>query len=345
MLFVGGRTVSRQGIAFDYSSPAELYLSRRRRRPTDYRRFATAAEAIRYAFEELRTRRSRSAWMQVGDEFFNKNEINRLYYPMSESLSAAPVRPHETDVSTRLSVRIDLASGGHLGSGKIALLEAIQEQKSISGAARSLGMPCLKAQRCLAAPPFVSASGPRGTGQGIGDWPLFLVKYRLAYANENNGDYIVTAFFQMSSPSGTGDAISNNVLVAQPTLAFGKGWGDFDIQSTISVQVPVDSVGPRPATGTTLRNFGDPILWNTTFQYHFMRYFWPELEVNYETWPNGIHAGLNQVMLTPGVIFGRFKIGDITPTRPANLIVGAGYQVAPNPVTQNNVVATLRITF
>jgi hypothetical protein len=94
-----------------------------------------------------------------------------------------------------------------------------------------------------------------------------------------------------------------------------------------------------------LRNFGDPILWNTTFQYHFMRYFWPELEVNYETWPNGIHAGLNQVMLTPGVIFGRFKIGDITPTRPANLIVGAGYQVAPNPVTQNNVVATLRITF
>jgi molybdate transport system regulatory protein len=151
MLFVGGRTVSRQGIAFDYSSPAELYLSRRRRRHTDYRRFATAAEAIRYAFEELRTRRSRSAWMQVGDEFFNKNEINRLYYPLSESLSAAPVRPHETDVSTRLSVRIDLASGGHLGSGKIALLEAIQEQKSISGAARSLGMPCLKARRWLKA--------------------------------------------------------------------------------------------------------------------------------------------------------------------------------------------------
>jgi molybdate transport system regulatory protein len=140
MLFVGRLTVSRQGISFDYSSPAELYLSRRRGRYTDYRRFATAAEAIRYAFKELRTRRSRSAWMQVGDELFNKNEINRLYYPLSESLSAAPVRPHETDVSTRLSVRIDLASGGHLGSGKIALLEAIQAQKSISGAARSLGI-------------------------------------------------------------------------------------------------------------------------------------------------------------------------------------------------------------
>ena len=44
--------MSRQGIAFDYSSPAELFLARRRGRDTDYRRFATAAEAIRYAVEE-----------------------------------------------------------------------------------------------------------------------------------------------------------------------------------------------------------------------------------------------------------------------------------------------------
>jgi hypothetical protein len=71
--------VSRQGIAFDYSSPAELYLSRRRGRHTDYRRFATAAEAIHYAVAELRARRSINAWMQVGDEQFNNEEINRLY--------------------------------------------------------------------------------------------------------------------------------------------------------------------------------------------------------------------------------------------------------------------------
>ena len=81
--------MSRQGIAFDYSSPAELYLSRRRGRHTDYRRFATAAEAIHYAVQELRARRSISAWMQVGDERFNKDEINRLYddgdYPLSKS--------------------------------------------------------------------------------------------------------------------------------------------------------------------------------------------------------------------------------------------------------------------
>jgi hypothetical protein len=84
-------TVSRQGIAFNYNAPAELYLSRRRRH-TDYRRFATAAEAIHYAVEELSTGRSLSAWMLVGDERFNKNEINRLYdeddYPLRTPLSS-----------------------------------------------------------------------------------------------------------------------------------------------------------------------------------------------------------------------------------------------------------------
>ena len=74
--------MSRQGIAFDYSSPAELFLSKRRGRHTDYRRFATAAEAIGYAVEELRTRRCLSAWMQVGEDRFNQEEINRLYDEM-----------------------------------------------------------------------------------------------------------------------------------------------------------------------------------------------------------------------------------------------------------------------
>ena len=52
-------------------------------------------------------------------------------------------------------------------------------------------------------------------------------------------------------------------------------------------------------------------------------------------------------MLTPGLILGRFQIANDTPTRPVNLIIGAGYQVAvtPNPVTQNNFVGTLRVTF
>ena len=40
----------------------------------------------------------------------------------------------------RLSIRIDLASGSRIGPGKIALLEAIRTNGSISASARSLGM-------------------------------------------------------------------------------------------------------------------------------------------------------------------------------------------------------------
>src|SRR6516164_2139412 len=45
-----------------------------------------------------------------------------------------------TMAGTRISIRIDLASGDRIGPGKIALLEAIRSTGSISAAARSLGM-------------------------------------------------------------------------------------------------------------------------------------------------------------------------------------------------------------
>jgi hypothetical protein len=216
------------------------------------------------------------------------------------------------------------------------------------GGARLEVMPLYNVEAIVATPPYVAANGPKGDARGWGDWPAFLVKYRFISANQQNGDYIVSGFFQMSDPLGTPGKISNNVLTAQPTLAFGKGWGDFDIQMTISQQYPVSALSsPGNTAGTNMRNFGDPILWNTAVQYHFLQYFWPEMEVNYEYWPNGEHQGLSQVLLTPGIIFGRFQIGKDSPTRPVNLIFGVGYQfaVTANPVVQNNVVATVRVTF
>ncbi len=176
----------------------------------------------------------------------------------------------------------------------------------------------------------------------------FLIKYRFISANKDNGDYIVTAFFQMSDPLVAPAKISNNVLTAQPTLAFGKGWGDFDIQSTVSAQFPVArSMDPatqpvRLSETSAIPSFGTP-----PSSIICSQYFWPELEVNYEYWPNGEHVGLNQVLLTPGLILGSLQDRMDSPTRPINLIVGAGYQVAvtPNPVVQNNFVGTIRITF
>jgi hypothetical protein len=71
---------------FDYNAPAELFLAKRTKSRENYRRFATAAEAIRYAVEDLRAPKAFGAWLEVGDERFNSTEIQRLYeaadYPL-----------------------------------------------------------------------------------------------------------------------------------------------------------------------------------------------------------------------------------------------------------------------
>lgn len=48
--------------------------------------------------------------------------------------------PDPASAPVRVSVRFELASGGRVGPGKVALLEAIARAGSIAGAARALGM-------------------------------------------------------------------------------------------------------------------------------------------------------------------------------------------------------------
>jgi hypothetical protein len=141
----------------------------------------------------------------------------------------------------------------------------------------------------------------------------------------------------MSAPTGF-QAITNNVYVVQPTIAFGKGWVDFDVQATVSQQYAVEAIGPPGALG----NFGNPFLANVALQYHLLQYFWPELEFNYTYWPGGTHRDLSQLLLTPGLVIGRIPLGGRN-----NLVVGAGYQFAltDNPVTRNNWAVTARMTF
>ena len=76
-------------MTFDYAASAELFMAKRRhgaRQPLSYRRFATAAEAIRFAVEDFPAMRALGAWMLVGDERYDSDEIHRLYesndYPL-----------------------------------------------------------------------------------------------------------------------------------------------------------------------------------------------------------------------------------------------------------------------
>lgn len=74
---------------FDYGLPAELFTAKRKGGPRQrlgYRRFATAAEAIRFAVEDFPAMRTLGASMQVGDSRFDSEDIHRLYesddYPL-----------------------------------------------------------------------------------------------------------------------------------------------------------------------------------------------------------------------------------------------------------------------
>ena len=72
----------RETVIFDYGIPAELFIAKRKggpQQPLRYRRFATAAEAIRFAVEELPAVRALGAWMQVGDQRVDGDDIRRLY--------------------------------------------------------------------------------------------------------------------------------------------------------------------------------------------------------------------------------------------------------------------------
>ena len=69
-------------MTFDYAASAELFIPKRKpgaRQSLSYRRFTTAAEAIRFAVEELPAVRTLGPWMQVGEERFNSDDIERLY--------------------------------------------------------------------------------------------------------------------------------------------------------------------------------------------------------------------------------------------------------------------------
>lgn len=151
---------------------------------------------------------------------------------------------------------------------------------------------------------------------GFGD-PTFGYKYRIASGNETHGDYVVSTQLFATIPTGSYSNGGTDAVLT-PTFEAGKGWGHFDVISTVGGTLP---------TGDTVKT-GRTIPWNTTAQYKLGKFLWPELESNATYFFGGKNDGKMQNFLEPGLTACKFKVHPSDETARAGFAFGAGMQIA-----------------
>jgi hypothetical protein len=196
----------------------------------------------------------------------------------------------------------------------------------------SKGVQLIPAERIevfIGIPPYVAHNQP-GVKDGFGD-ESFRLKYRVLSGNAQHGNYILTLYLSASAPTGQ-FANGSKAALLTPTVAIGKGWGEFNVQGNLGVALPTSD--------TAL--IGRTVTWNTAFQYHVLKVLWPEVEVNASFFEGGPKDGKKQVFLTPGIIFGRFPL-----RRRLKLHIGAGVQIAATHfhTSDHNAILSVRLPF
>jgi hypothetical protein len=203
------------------------------------------------------------------------------------------------------------------------------------GASRGLNLiPGFNSEFDVYYPPYIQHNNPK-IKDGFGDVG-FLYKYRILSANEKHGNYMLSAQLTATIPTGSHTNGSTDASVS-PTLLGGKGFGKFDVISSLGGTLP---------TGDT-KTLGRTIAWNTTAQYRLGKYVWPELEVNTTHFFEGKNNGKTQNFLTPGITFSKFKFHPQDPKSRMAIAFGSGMQIATSHFHTYNheLVFTARFVF
>ena len=182
-------------------------------------------------------------------------------------------------------------------------------------------------------PPYIQHNNPK-VADGAGDFSMIL-KYRFAASTAERHNYV--ASFQVAGVGATGSYKNGSARNSiNPTLIAGKGFGKFDVQSSLGGTLPTGSIS---AIGRT-------IVWNTVAQYRVGKVFWPEVEVNSTFYNRGPNNGKNQTFMTPGMMVSKLKFRKDPKDRLA-LMFGAGMQIAMSSYHSYNhgLVITSRISF
>jgi hypothetical protein len=177
-------------------------------------------------------------------------------------------------------------------------------------------IPSNRTEIAINLPPYIEHNST--AKDGAGDMS-FLGKVRIASGNAQHGTYTLCAFAIATIPTGSYKNGSTDASIA-PSLGAGKGFGHFDVQSTIGATLPTGN----PAITAS----GRPIVWNTAAQYHVGKLFWPEVESNATFYKGGANDGKMQEFLTPGLIVGRCALHSSDPKSRPGLAFGAGMQIA-----------------
>lgn len=184
------------------------------------------------------------------------------------------------------------------------------------GASRGLNLvPGFNSEFDFYYPPYIQHNTPTGK-DGFGDVG-FLYKYRILSANEKQGNYLLSAQLTATIPTGSYSNGSTDAAVS-PTLLGGKGFGRFDVISTLGGSLP---------TGDT-NKLGRSVIWNTVAQYHIGKYVWPEIESNATWFHGGKNDGKMQNFLTPGITLSKFKLRPSDERSRLGLALGGGMQIA-----------------
>jgi hypothetical protein len=180
----------------------------------------------------------------------------------------------------------------------------------------NLILPKTNVEIAIDLPPYIKHNS--AAVDGWGDFS-FLAKYRIASGNAKHGNYVVSAWALTTVPTGQAKNGSTNASV-QPNIGVGKGFGAFDVQSTLGATLPTGT----PASTAS----GHPVLWNTAAQYKVAKYFWPEVESNATFYKGGPNDGKTQEFITPGLLIGKCGLHPADAKSRPGLAFGAGMQIA-----------------
>ena len=177
-------------------------------------------------------------------------------------------------------------------------------------------VPWARTELAVNLPPYIQHNST--AKDGAGDLS-FLAKYRFLAGNAHHGNYTLSAWVVATVPTGSYKNGSTDASI-QPNLGGGKGFGRFDVQTTLGATLPTG----QPAINAS----GRPVAWNTVAQYRVGKLFWPELESNATFFKGGANDGKMQEFVTPGIIIGKCAMHPTDPKARAGLAFGAGMQIA-----------------